>query len=76
MGICDRLSEFQKVKSGIVAGRHLEKWRNRSQGFPESRVICGLGFSNGEFDKFSTASLITRDMRSGDSERVFSLKRR
>ena len=47
MGICDRLSEFQKVKSGIVAGRHLEKWRNRYQGFPESRVICGLEIPRG-----------------------------
>nr|WP_296466916.1 hypothetical protein [uncultured Acetatifactor sp.] len=25
-----------------MAGRHLEKRRSRSQGFPESRVICGL----------------------------------
>ena len=43
----NRLSEFQQVKTGIVAGRHLEKRRNRSQGFPESRVICGLGIPRG-----------------------------
>ena len=43
----DRLSEFQKVKSGIVAGGHLEKGRNRTQGFPESRVICGLEIPRG-----------------------------
>ena len=33
--------------AGIVAGRHLEKGRSRSQGFPESRVICGLDIPRG-----------------------------
>ncbi len=46
-GKINRLSEFQKAESGIVAGRHLEKWGNRSKGVPESRVICGLEIPRG-----------------------------
>ena len=46
-GKINRLSEFQKAESGIVAGRHLEKWGNRSKGVPESRVICDLEIPRG-----------------------------
>ena len=43
----NRLSEFQKVESGIAAGGHPERWGNRSKGVFESRVICGLEIPRG-----------------------------
>ena len=82
MGICDRLSEFQKVKSGIVAGRRLEKGRNRSQGFPESRVICGLEIPRGyqhekeawdnEPSKITGSSVELGEGPTGDNSEVYN----
>jgi hypothetical protein len=65
----NRLSEFQKAESGIMAERHLEKWGNRSKGVSENRVICGLEIPRG-YDNMQEEGAPLQDVRAAEEERT------